>query len=382
MFLEKPDDALHRYLAASPATHQHPTKVKRNRKSPTLSDDCQSIDRHLRLPGIRTPMVILLRPLIAASVFCTALSGSMMPSLAAEHPGRFLGDRMPYAEFDQLPASRIQIHGSELVVAFAPGALDLSQQQVLAWVETSAMTVATYYGRFPAARTRLLIVPRTGSGVGNGRAWAHRGAALRIAIGEHTTQKQLARDWVLVHEMVHLAFPSVMERHDWMHEGLASYIEAVARAQTGQLKPEKVWADLAAGLPKGLPEAGDLGLDHTPTWGRKYWGGALYCLLADLEIRRRTGNRYGLQHAMRAILAAGNMETASPLVSVLAIGDKAIGTPVLSELYASMKDQPAPVDLDRLWQRLGVRVTASGVILDDDAPEAALRRAITAQPLD
>jgi hypothetical protein len=56
---------------------------------------------------------------------------------------------------------------------------------------------------------------------------------------------------------------------------------------------------------QGLPEVGDRGLDLTHTWGRTYWGGALFCLAADVEIRRRTGNTMGLQDALRAINKAG-----------------------------------------------------------------------------
>jgi hypothetical protein len=299
-------------------------------------------------------------------------------AFALESGVNFLGSRMPYTEFDRLPATRLEVSGAEMTVAFAPGSLDLPRAQVLDWVLTAARTVTAYYGRFPVASARILIVPRAGRGVGAGKAWAYRGAALRVAIGEQSAAADLARDWVLVHEMVHLAFPAVPERHHWVEEGLASYVESIARAQAGQLSPETVWAELAAGLPKGLPQPGDRGLDHTPTWGRTYWGGALFCLLADVEIRRRGANRFGLQHALRAILAAGNMETSSPLDALLEIGDRAVGVPVLAELYAAMKDQPAPVDLDALWRRLGVRPEGRGVRLDETAPEAAIRRAITA----
>lgn len=297
-----------------------------------------------------------------------------------EDNSRFLGERMPYAEFDRLPATRLALPGGELIVAFAPGTLELPRERVLDWVGSSARAVSAYYGKFPAASARLLIVPRAGQGVSSGKAWNFRTPALRIAMGEQATEEHLRRDWILVHEMVHLAFPPVADRHNWIQEGLASYIEAIARAQAGQLTPEQVWADLVSGLPKGLPQTGDGGLDHTPTWGRTYWGGALYCLLADLEIRRRTDNRFGLQHAMRAILASRNMETESTLERLLALGDRAVGVPVLSELYNSMKDRPSPVDLDALWQRLGVRPAGRGVVLDEDAPEARLRRAITARP--
>lgn len=298
-------------------------------------------------------------------------------AVAVDSSVDFLGPRMPYAEFDRLPASRLTVPGGELIVAFAPGTLDLPQERVLEWVGSAAQAVSVYYGRFPAASTRVLVVPRAGRGVGGGKAWAYRGAAIRITVGEHTTESDLARDWVLVHEMVHLAFPSVPDRHHWIEEGLASYVESIARAQAGQLSPEAVWAELVAGLPKGLPQPGDRGLDHTPTWGRTYWGGALFCLLADLEIRRRTANRFGLQHALRAVLASGNMESSSALESLLATGDRATSVPVLAELYAAMRDQPAVVDLNALWRRLGVQAQGRGARFDEDAPEAALRRAIT-----
>jgi hypothetical protein len=296
---------------------------------------------------------------------------------AQETPEAYLGDRMPYAAFDRLPATRLVVPGGEITVGIAPGALALPRATLLAWIEEAATAVASYYGRFPARHTRLLVVPRSGRGVSGGRAWGHRGAAVRITIGEHATPADLARDWVLVHEMTHLAFPSVPERHHWIEEGLATYVEPVARAQAGRLDPAAVWAELVAGLPKGLPEAGDRGLDHTRTWGRTYWGGALFALYADVEIRRRTQNRLGLQDALRAILSAGNIVTSSRLPPLFEIGDRATGVPVLGELYERMKDQPAPVDLDALWRDLGVRLDGGRVRFDDAAPLAAARRAIT-----
>jgi hypothetical protein len=297
---------------------------------------------------------------------------------AQEGADAYLGDRMPYAAFDRLPVTRLAVAGGEIAVAVAPGPLNMPRERLLGWIEQSANAVAAYYGRFPAPYTRLLVVPRAGRGVSGGKAWGHGGAAIRIAIGEHASDDDLARDWVLVHEMTHLAFPSVPGRHHWIEEGLATYVEPIARAQASQLDPHTVWTELAEGLPKGLPQAGDRGLDHTPTWGRTYWGGALFAFLADVEIRRRTQNRRGLQDALRAILASGNLETSSPLEPLLALGDRATGVPVLAELYARMRDQPAPVDLPALWRELGVHLDSRRAHFDDAAPLAAVRRAITA----
>ena len=73
-----------------------------------------------------------------------------------------------------------------------------------------------------------------------------------------------------MHELTHLAFPSVPARHRWIEEGLATYVEPIARAQAGLLDHATAWSELRRGLPKGLPAPGDGGLDHTPTWGRTF----------------------------------------------------------------------------------------------------------------
>jgi predicted metalloprotease with PDZ domain len=130
---------------------------------------------------------------------------------------------------------------------------------------------------------------------------------------------------------------------------------------------------------KGEPQEGDQGLDNTHTWGRTYWGGALFCLIADVEIRRETKNKKGLQDAMRAIMNdKGTIEYTWPINMIFEEGDKATGTHVLEDLYAAWKDKPVTVDLDKLWRELGIEKKGDTVVFHDDAPDAAVRKAITA----
>jgi hypothetical protein len=63
---------------------------------------------------------------------------------------------------------------------------------------------------------------------------------------------ELAHDWVMTRELIHLAFPSVGREHDWIAEDIATYVEPIARA--GRLSQDRVWADLVRGLPQGLPQ--------------------------------------------------------------------------------------------------------------------------------
>ncbi|HTL50808.1 MAG TPA: hypothetical protein VL219_09100 [Steroidobacteraceae bacterium] len=275
-------------------------------------------------------------------------------------------------------AERVAVPGGEITVELTRGSQTLDRAALLEWVRKSARAVAGFYGHFPVAATRLVVTPQPGSGVRGGRTWAEAGGLIRIRVGESTTPAEFAKDWVLVHEMTHLALPSLPDDQEWLEEGLATYVEPLARAQAGGLSDEDVWSSMVDGMPKGLPLAGDQGLDRTHTWGRTYWGGALFCLLADLEIRRRTNNARGLQDALRAILAGGNMETSSEMRSVLAAGDRAVGVPVLEELYARQKDRAETTDLDALWRELGVVPAGRTVRFDDGAPEAAIRRSLTA----
>ena len=134
------------------------------------------------------------------------------------------------------------------------------------------------------------------------------------------------------------------------------------------------------GLPQGLPQAGDHGLDLTPTWGRTYWGGANFCLLADVEIRKRTGNRLGFEHALRAIVrAGGTIEATWKIDRAIEIRDRATGVPVLRELYEKMRAAPAPTDLDALWKQLGIERRGRQILFNDAAPLAHIRAAITQQ---
>ena len=290
----------------------------------------------------------------------------------------YLGAYFPYREFGALPATRLEVGGGVLTVAFAPGELRLPAGAVLDWVGRGARAVALYFGRLPDPNAKLLIVPASGNSIRGGTTWGFRGAASRILLGRDTTEERLQQDWVLVHELVHHAMPALEDRHHWMEEGLATYVEPVARAQSGELRVESVWADLVKNLHEGLPKAGDQGLDHTPTWGRTYWGGALYFLLAEIEIRRRTNNQRGLQDALRALVAAGsNIGQEWPIDKVLAVADVGTGTTVLREIYGRMKDVPVTVNLGELWKSLGVSMAGGEVRFDDAAPQAAIRQAIT-----
>ena len=270
--------------------------------------------------------------------------------------------------------------GSKIDVEVGPGELMVSEDELKRWVQNAADAIVAYYGRYPVPHLRIRIEPSGGNGIRGGKTFGRGGGLIVVHVGSQTPGIELASDWMMTHEMVHLTFPSMADEHHWIEEGIATYVEPIGRIQAGQMDPAEMWRDLVRDMPKGQPRAGDKGLDHTHTWGRTYWGGALYCLRADVEIRRQTQNAKGLQDALRGILdAGGDIREDWELRKALETGDRTTGTHVLMNLYEEMKDKPVEVELDSLWKQLGVKAENGKVTLVDDAPLAGVRRAITAR---
>jgi hypothetical protein len=292
------------------------------------------------------------------------------------------GTAQPGRGVEIAQSRQIKIGDAVVQVDLARGAMDLPVDTVIAHIQAAISAVTTYYGRFPVAKARILIIPvEDRHGILQGTTWGDMGGFqgfTRIRIGQHTTAAELAEDWTMTHELVHMAFPSLPDDQHWMEEGQATYIEPIARVMTGELKAQQIWQDMFRDMSKGEPGPGDQGLDHTHTWGRTYWGGALFCMEADVEIRRETGNRKGLQDALRAVVAqGGTIDHERKLPQALAIGDEATGTHVLTRMYAECKDAALPVDLPKLWEELGVRSSGDGVELVSTAPLASVRESIT-----
>ncbi|HXI75544.1 MAG TPA: hypothetical protein VNH21_00310, partial [Steroidobacteraceae bacterium] len=314
-----------------------------------------------------------MHPFRTIGVMAWVLAASAGPASAAT--------AAPGAACAKDAAIALSVQGGSLCVLIDDPAMSLQRPVLRQWIERSARIVADYYGRFPAPLVLLKIQGASGGGVHGGRTTNESGLLIQVSVGRDATAGELADDWVLVHEMVHLALPELGRRHHWLEEGLATYVEGIARAQFGNRDISDVWAEYRHSMPLGLPRTGEGGMDQTPTWGRTYWGGALYCLQADVAMREQTGNHAGLQTALRAILnETGGYRAERDIDEVLKIGDAATGTHVLQDLYREVKTTAMTPDLELLWTRLGVPKDPKSSGFDDHAPLAGIRIAITARP--
>ena len=142
---------------------------------------------------------------------CFAYFGSVLPSVAM--------------------TSTLSVGGACIEVVTDPSSPSLALEE-LVWVKTAAKSVRIYYGVFPISPISIHITPFRGRGIRNGMAFGtEKGGRITIRVGNETSRAELASDWMLVHEMVHLAFPSVAEEHHWIEEGIASYVGPIARQE-------------------------------------------------------------------------------------------------------------------------------------------------------
>lgn len=190
--------------------------------------------------------------------------------------------------------------------------------------------MANFYHGFPVARSLTVVVPRSGRrGMVTGRALSAGGATVLVAIGEHATVDDLYGEWIMVHELLHLGQPFTPEAW-WLTEGMATYIEPLLRARKGWRSPGSVWRDFHRDMHRGRA-ALDRGLLNGS--GNAYWSGALFMFLADMEIRRYSRGRRGIEDCLRAILRDGGDATVRwSAERSVASCDTLLGKPILGDM--------------------------------------------------
>ncbi len=263
-----------------------------------------------------------------------------------------------------------------------PGALSSSSKTRLEWVRETADATAEFWRGFPVERAMVVLVPTQGhASIAHGKVVAAGGAAVAIHVGSRARRADLYGDWILVHELFHLGFPSFAGEGKWLDEGLATYFEPIIRARAGWLSPQEVWGEYARGMDQGLSAVEVTGVEKSDGFAGIYWGGAILALLADTETRHRTHNELGLEDGLRAVLGqGGNASKLWKLDRAIGVVDERLGAPTLRTLADAHSFSGRPVDLPRLWHELGVRRVGDETTLDDGAAQSALRRAILTMP--
>jgi hypothetical protein len=256
-------------------------------------------------------------------------------------------------------------------------------------LEEAARAVSLACGEPLVARFRAVIRPVEGRG-GDPIVFGHTvmkdGPGIELFLRHDATDAELREDWVAVHELVHLAMPAVPREDAWFSEGWATYFTEVLKARAGLHGERDAWSELAAGFASGARARGGLALGEESarmhrrhTYHRVYWAGAALAFLADEELRRTTGGKLCLDDALRELRRLERTDDrVVPATEQMERLDDWLGRPLFVPLAARALASNGFPHVDEALKRLGVRAGPAGeVVLDEDAPGAAIRRAMT-----
>jgi len=285
--------------------------------------------------------------------------------------------------FIHAPPLHVEVGSTQLEIAILEGELAVARADVERWLTGALRAASAMDGRFHRPQVHVAVVP-VGPGsrpVAFGLVRRGGGPSVMLLVHENAGAEALAADWTAVHELSHLALPRMHREDRWIAEGFATYYQEVLRARAGLITPQEAWASLAAGFERGRFRGRRPTLwrdaERMADVGRIYWAGAAFVLDADVRFRQRGSSldrwigRFrpswqGSTDAWRGLEVLGRIDRlfGQPLARPLAIR------------YGRMRTYP---DTDTLLRRLGVRSLGDRrVQFDDEAPLAAVRRAITA----
>jgi hypothetical protein len=286
-----------------------------------------------------------------------------------------------YTAFGDFRRAPTAVPGATLDVVLLGPPLAMGDAGAIAWVKAAAGCVASLYGRFPVDATVFVVPAHGGNEVVFGRVLSLAGASVALLFGSEARPTSMHTDWVAVHELFHLSTPSFVGEAHWLEEGLATYYEPILRERAGWTHEEDLWRHFAHEMPRGLRKEGDPpGLEERDDIDSTYWGGALFCFLADVRIRQATHGARSLDDVLRAALSElGDATHGSRLADFVRVGDAATGTHVLSDLVARFAVGGDAGDLGALMRDLGVDAAPEGAVkLRENAPLAFVRKGIGA----
>jgi hypothetical protein len=310
----------------------------------------------------------------------TPPGSSFVSGLARRADGSFgasLADlsQAPYSAFGPFTPQVVEIGDARIDVVRVGPEPAAGDAAIVEWVAHAGGDIAALLGGFAQPRTLVLVVVGGGQSIANGSALGNGGASIIVHIGAEAARHRFADDWILTHELVHVVMPGLASKHSWMEEGMATFLEPVARARAGRLSASEVWSEWYYAMWQGQPLEGDKGLDGTRSWGRLYWGGAAFWLMAEVAILEKTHGEKSVRDCLRgANRDGGTIAARFSVERFLTACDKELGQPIVAPLYAEVAERAVTFDLDSLFTKLGVRKATRGVELDDSAPAAGIRK--------
>lgn len=293
------------------------------------------------------------------------------------------------------------IVGSLLSTALLAATLNIEVRQpvderkaaeIVEWIEATANDVALVYGRFPNPNVKIIVIPTTENSWGSdaavifGRVTRRRGETIELFVNPDRPIEEFYADWTATHEFSHLMLPLLKQRYRWISEGFASYYQNVLMARAGHYTQAFAWQRLRDGFARGRESRPDLSLNEAAASGiryarmKVYWSGAAIALLADIELRRRSGGAESLDTVLGQLqaccLPSRSQWSGQRLFKKL---DSFLETPVFMPLYRKYANTEGFPDFAPALLELGVNTDGDGTIrLNNSASLTVTREAISA----
>ena len=271
--------------------------------------------------------------------------------------------------FGHFTAAQIDVPGATLNVSVPQSDPSLDPELILNWLRAAATDVTLTYGRFPNPSAHIIVMP-TGSSrwssnraVPFGRVIRDGGEVVELFVNQAKPIEDFLGDWTATHEFSHLMLPYVGTRHKWISEGFAQYYQNVLLARSGAYPQDMAWEKIHAGLERGRASRPELSPNEAASQGvrgarmKVYWTGAAIALMADVQIRERTGNRESLDTVLERLqtccLPSDRVWTGPELFAKL---DALLHKPVFMPLYRRHAETLGFPDTSEVFARLGVEV--------------------------
>lgn len=284
--------------------------------------------------------------------------------------------------FGELRRDRFEVGGTRFELALVGEGLD--RERIRDWLRAAAIAVDSVDGGLDVPSVQLLVLqtPRRDEPVPWGMVLRGGGPAVMLQVAPDATARELSDDWTATHEFSHLLMPYVRADDTWLREGMAAYYQYVARARAGQYDEREAWEGIMRGFDRGRGDLTGRTLAEDSrrrrgAYRRLHWSGAAIVLMADAALR--ADGHAGMDQILSAIRPDfppdGVRYGADELLAAM---DGAAGRPVLVPLSERWLGSRSFPELRPLLAELGIRWDGEQLSLDEDAPLAAVRRAIMA----
>ena len=289
--------------------------------------------------------------------------------------------------------STLRLRGGSVRVAMLGGIDAANRAKLLRWMEHALAAASSAHGELPLPQAQVVLRPvalRGGRAVGFGQSLRGQGNAVHIQVDPKATLEQLDADWTAVHEFAHWAHPYLGDDGAWLAEGLASYWQNTLRARAGLLTPLAAWQQLDAGFARGRGAANaqlslaqlSAAMHRERAYYAVYWSGAAYWLQLDVDLRKASGGKFGIEEALRRFRACCLLQrrawTPREFVARL---DSLVDSDLFLRRYDEFSARRGFPPLQAIYAQLGLEHVADGPLqLRDDVPDAAVRTAIMRKP--